>query len=98
MLLNNTLRNTRIPPPDPEIISFRDFNGAFPLVVSFANNANHLIAGTFTGRLKKIPQPVVTIDVKVIRRQTFSSHFSLIERCCPLSPYLHLCFSRALIG
>jgi len=41
VLLNYALRNFRIPPPDPEILSFRDFSGAGPLVVSFANNTNH---------------------------------------------------------
>ena len=54
VLLNYALRNTRLPVPDPEIISFRDFNGAGPLVVSFANNTNHLIAGTFAGRLSAL--------------------------------------------
>ena len=51
VLLNYTLRNANIHPPNPEIISFRDFSGAGPLVVSFANNTNHLIASTFAGRL-----------------------------------------------
>ena len=51
VLLNYTLRNTMIPPANPEKISFRDFKGAGPLVVSFANNTNHLIASTFSGRL-----------------------------------------------
>jgi len=51
VLLNYTLRNTTIPPANPEKISFRDFKGAGPLVVSFANNTNHLIASTFAGRL-----------------------------------------------
>ena len=51
VLLNYTLRSTGIPPANPEKISFRDFNGAGPLVVSFANNTNHLIASTFAGRL-----------------------------------------------
>lgn len=54
VLLNYTLQNTQIPPPNPEIVSFRDFNGAGPLVVSFANNTNHLIAGTFAGRLQAL--------------------------------------------
>ena len=52
VLLNYFLRNSGIPPSNPAIISFRDFNGAGPLVVSFANNTNHLIASTFAGRLQ----------------------------------------------
>ena len=51
VLLNYVLRNTGIPPKDTEKISFRDFKGAGPLVVSFANNTNHLIASSFAGRL-----------------------------------------------
>ena len=54
VLLNYTLRNTGIPPANPEKISFRDFKGAGPLVVSFANNTNHLIASTFAGRLQTL--------------------------------------------
>ena len=38
VLLNYTLRNTGVPPVNPEKISFRDFKGAGSLVVSFANN------------------------------------------------------------
>ena len=56
VLLNYVLRNAQIPPPDPEIISFRDFSGASPLVVSFANNTNHLIAGSFAGRLQALEE------------------------------------------
>ena len=51
VLLHYILRNAAIPPLNPEIISFRDLKGAGPLVVSFANNTNHLIASTFAGRL-----------------------------------------------
>ena len=54
VLLNYTLRNTMIPPANPEKISFRDFKGAGPLVVSFANNTHHLIASTFAGRLEDL--------------------------------------------
>jgi hypothetical protein len=54
VLLNFTLRNTMIPPANPEKISFRDFKGAGPLVVSFANNTHHLIASTFAGRLEDL--------------------------------------------
>lgn len=54
VLLYYTLRNTGIPPANPEKISFRDFKGAGPLVVSFANNTNHLIASTFAGRLEAL--------------------------------------------
>ena len=54
VLLNYTLRNTGIPPANPEKVSFRDFKGAGPLVVSFANNTNHLIASTFAGRLETL--------------------------------------------
>ena len=54
VLLNYTLRNAGIPPANPEKISFRDFKGAGPLVVSFANNTNHLIASTFAGRLEAL--------------------------------------------
>ena len=54
VLLNYALRNTGIPPANPEKISFRDFKGAGPLVVSFANNTNHLIASTFAGRLEAL--------------------------------------------
>ena len=54
VLLNYALRNTQPSPPDTEILSFRDFSGAGPLVVSFANNTNHLIAGTFAGRLQAL--------------------------------------------
>lgn len=54
VLLNYTLRNTGIPQANPEKISFRDFKGAGPLVVSFANNTNHLIASTFAGRLNDL--------------------------------------------
>lgn len=54
VLLNYTLRNTGIPQANPEKVSFRDFKGAGPLVVSFANNTNHLIASTFTGRLEDL--------------------------------------------
>jgi len=54
VLLNYTLRNTGVPPVNPEKISFRDFKGAGPLVVSFANNTNHLIASTFAGRLEAL--------------------------------------------
>ena len=56
VLLNYVTRNSRISPPDPEIISFRDFSSAGPLVVSFANNTNHLIAGTFAGRLRALEE------------------------------------------
>jgi hypothetical protein len=51
VLLTYVLRNEIIPPADPEKITFRDCKGAGPLVVSFANNTNHLIASTFAGRL-----------------------------------------------
>jgi hypothetical protein len=54
VLLYYTLRNTGIPPANPEKISFRDFKGTGPLVVSFANNTNHLIASTFAGRLEAL--------------------------------------------
>ena len=54
VLLNYTLRNSGIPPANPEKISFRDFKGAGPLVVSFANNTHHLIASTFAGRLEAL--------------------------------------------
>jgi hypothetical protein len=54
VLLNYTLRNTIIPPANPEKISFRDFKDAGPLVVSFANNTNHLIASSFAGRLEAL--------------------------------------------
>ena len=54
VLLNYTLRNTESPQADPEKVSFRDFKGAGPLVVSFANNTNHLIASTFAGRLNDL--------------------------------------------
>jgi len=54
VLLNYTLRNTMIPPANPEKISFREFKGAGPLVVSFANNTHHLIASTFAGRLEDL--------------------------------------------
>jgi len=51
VLLHYALRNTGLPPSNAEKISFRDVKGAGPLVVSFANNTNHLIASTFAGRL-----------------------------------------------
>jgi len=51
VLLNYVLQNTGLPPLNPEKISFRDIQGAGPLVVSFANNTNHLIASSFAGRL-----------------------------------------------
>jgi hypothetical protein len=51
VLLNYVLQNTGQPPSNSEKVSFRDFKGAGPLVVSFANNTNRLIAGTFAGRL-----------------------------------------------
>jgi hypothetical protein len=54
VLLNYVLQNTGVPPMDSEKISFRDFKGAGPLVVSFANNTNHLIASTFAGRLEAL--------------------------------------------
>ena len=54
VLLNYTLRNTGIPQANPEKVSFRDFKGAGPLVVSFANNTHHLIASTFAGRLNDL--------------------------------------------
>jgi len=54
VLLNYALRNTGIPSANPEKISFRDFKGAGPLVVSFANNTHHLIASTFAGRLEAL--------------------------------------------
>lgn len=62
VLLNYTLRNTGIPPADPEKISFRDFKGAGPLVVSFANNTNHLIASTFAGRLEALEAACRSLD------------------------------------
>ncbi|MEE4263657.1 MAG: DUF3786 domain-containing protein [Desulfobacteraceae bacterium] len=54
VLLNYTLRNAGIPQANAEKVSFRDFKGAGPLVVSFANNTNHLIASTFAGRLNDL--------------------------------------------
>jgi hypothetical protein len=54
VLLDFTLHNIGIPPANPEKVSFRDFKGAGPLVVSFANNTNHLIASTFAGRLEAL--------------------------------------------
>ena len=51
VLLHYVLRNTGLPPSNAEKITFRDVKGAGPLVVSFANNTNHLIASTFAGRL-----------------------------------------------
>jgi hypothetical protein len=51
VLLRYMLQNTVIPPANYEKVSFRDFKDAGPLVVSFANNTNHLIASTFGGRL-----------------------------------------------
>ena len=54
VLLNYILRNSQPPPQNQEIMSFRDFNGAGPLAVSFANNTNLLIAGTFAGRLQAL--------------------------------------------
>ncbi len=50
VLLSYVLRNERVHPPAEEKISFRDFKGAGPLVTSFANNTNHLIEHTFSGR------------------------------------------------
>jgi hypothetical protein len=54
VLLDYTLHNTGVPPANPEKISFRDFKSAGPLVVSFANNTNHLIASSFAGRLETL--------------------------------------------
>ena len=54
VLLDYTLRNTGIPPANSEKVSFRDFNGAGPLVVSFANNTNHLSASTIADRLNDL--------------------------------------------
>jgi len=54
VLLNYTLRNTGVPPANSEKLSFRDFKGTGPLVVSFANNTHHLIASTFAGRLNDL--------------------------------------------
>jgi len=51
VLLEYILRNETIHPEVAEKISFRDIKDAGPLVASFANNTNRLIAQTFAGRL-----------------------------------------------
>jgi len=42
------------PPPEDRLISFRELEGAGPLVVSFANNTNKTITSTFTGRREEL--------------------------------------------
>jgi hypothetical protein len=49
ILHNETQRSIE----DPKV-SFRDFTGAGPLVSSFTNNTNHLIAHSFSGRLEDL--------------------------------------------
>jgi len=54
VLLEYVLRNETIHPAVAEKISFRDLKGAGPLVASFANNTNRIIAQTFAGRLSDL--------------------------------------------
>ena len=54
VLLSYVLRNERVHPPAVEKISFKDFKGAGPLVISFANNTNRLIERTFSGRMRPL--------------------------------------------
>jgi hypothetical protein len=42
------------PPSENRLISFRELEGAGPLVVSFANNTNKTITSTFAGKLEKL--------------------------------------------
>lgn len=50
VLLDYLLHNESHRPIANQKVSFRDFTGAGPLVNSFANNTNHLIARSFSGR------------------------------------------------
>ena len=51
VLLDYLLQNETHRPIQDQTVSFRDFTGAGPLVNNFANNTNHLIASSFSGRL-----------------------------------------------
>ena len=51
VLLDYLLHNETQRSIEDRKVSFRDFTGAGPLVSSFANNTNHLIARSFSGRL-----------------------------------------------
>ena len=108
VLLNYTLRSTGIPPANPEKISFRDFNGAGPLVVSFANNTNHLIASTFAGRLAALEsackglggQPVVDavstdLSVKFQALPGVPQYLSFNDRDDDFPAQSHLLFQRS---
>jgi len=50
VLVNYVLRFPEIPPRSDRRVSFRELEGAGPLVVSFANNTNKTIMNTFAGK------------------------------------------------
>lgn len=56
-LLRDYLARAAVPPrPLAECRSFRDFAGAGPLVLRFADHTHHLIARAFAGRLEDLRQ------------------------------------------
>ena len=61
VLLEYVLRNETIHPPARDKISFRDIEGAGPLVASFASNTNRLIAQTFARRLPDLEAACLNI-------------------------------------
>ena len=54
VVLNYVLRNETTYLRTLEKMSFRDLKDAGPLVTNFANNTNHLIEQTFSGRLRQL--------------------------------------------
>ena len=108
VLLKYTLRNTGIPPANYEKISFRDFKDAGPLVVSFANNTNHLIASTFGGRLDALEAACQGLfgepDVEVVPTDLFMKfealpgviqYLSFNDRDDDFPAQSHLLFQRS---
>jgi len=54
LLVNYVLRFPEVPPRLDRRVSFRELEGAGPLVVSFANNTNKTIVNTFAGKLPQL--------------------------------------------
>ena len=50
------------PPSEDRLISFRELEGAGPLVVSFANNTNKTITSTFAGKLEELRRAAGTLS------------------------------------
>jgi hypothetical protein len=62
VLRDYVVHSQESPPSENRLISFRELEGAGPLVVSFANNTNKTITSTFAGKLEKLRRAAGTLS------------------------------------